>query len=101
MRIYVGNLPFRVNDQSLRALFDEFGAVVDANVVSDLETGRSRGFGFVEMDGADAQRSIEAMNGKPIDGRPLVVNEAKERQGGGGGGRGDRPTKERDDNDWN
>lgn len=89
MRIYVGNLPFSVNDQSLRGLFDEFGAVVDAKVVSDRETGRSRGFGFVEMEPADAQRAIEAMNGKPIEGRPLVVNEARERQpGGGGGGRG-------------
>ena len=85
MRMYVGNLPFSVNDDALRGLFEEFGAVIDAKVVSDRETGRSRGFGFVEMDDASAQKAIEAMNGREIGGRPLAVNEARERQGGGGG----------------
>lgn len=85
MRIYVGNLPFSTNDDALRALFEEFGTVTDAKVISDRETGRSRGFGFVEMNDADGAAAIAAMNGKPIDGRPLAVNEARERQGGGGG----------------
>lgn len=88
MRIYVGNLPFSTNDDALRALFEEFGTVTDAKVISDRETGRSRGFGFVEMNDADGAAAIAAMNGKPIDGRPLAVNEARERQGGGGGGGG-------------
>lgn len=95
MRIYVGNLPFSVTDQTLRGLFDEFGAVLDAKVVMDRESGRSRGFGFVELDGAAAQKAIEAMHGRSVEGRALVVNEARERQAGGtrggfggGGGRG-------------
>ena len=85
MRIYVGNLPFSTTDDGLRQLFEEFGQVTDAKVVSDRETGRSRGFGFVEMTDEAAQTAINEMNGRPVDGRPLVVNEARERQGGGGG----------------
>lgn len=85
MRIYVGNLPFSTTDDSLRQLFEEFGPVTDAKVVSDRETGRSRGFGFVEMNDDEAQTAINEMNGRAVDGRPLVVNEARERQGGGGG----------------
>ncbi|MCB9841291.1 MAG: RNA-binding protein [Phycisphaeraceae bacterium] len=85
MRIYVGNLPFSTTDDSLRQLFEEFGQVTDAKVVSDRETGRSRGFGFVEMNDDEARTAINEMNGRPVDGRPLVVNEARERQGGGGG----------------
>lgn len=86
MRIYVGNLPFSVDDNSLREAFEPFGSVIDAKVISDRETGRSRGFGFVTMSDEDAENAINQMNGKELDGRALVCNEARERQGGGGGG---------------
>ncbi|MCC5785638.1 MAG: RNA-binding protein, partial [Phycisphaerales bacterium] len=86
MRIYVGNLPFSIDDVSLRETFEPFGSVIDAKVISDRETGRSRGFGFVTMSDEDAENAITQMNGKEIDGRALVCNEARERQGGGGGG---------------
>lgn len=82
--IYVGNLTFQMNDDDLRQLFAEFGTVTKAQVVMDRDTGRSRGFGFVEMaDGGD--EAIAALNGHQHDGRPLTVNEAKPREGGGGG----------------
>jgi RNA recognition motif-containing protein len=86
--LYVGNLPYDTTADDLRDAFSEFGAVSRAQVISDRETGRSRGFGFVEMeDGADT--AIESMNGKDFQGRRLTVNEAKSRsEGGGGGGRG-------------
>lgn len=93
MRIYVGNLPYSTNDMELREMFGEFGNVTDASVVMDRETGRSRGFGFVEMDDSTANEAIEQMNGRDMGGRALVVNQARERAprsggGGGGGGRG-------------
>lgn len=92
MRIYVGNLPFSTTEADLQSLFEEHGEVVSASVVTDRETGRSRGFGFVEMkDASQAQAAIEAINGANVDGRNLTVNEARpreERGGGGGGGRG-------------
>ncbi|HOF19240.1 MAG TPA: RNA-binding protein [Phycisphaerae bacterium] len=76
--IYVGNLPYSVNDAELQQMFSEHGAVKSAKVVMDRETGRSRGFGFVEMpDDAEAQAAIAAMNGQDMDGRKLVVNVAK------------------------
>ena len=88
MRIYVGNLPFSTNEQELREMFEAHGAVTNASVVSDRDTGRSRGFGFVEMaDGAQANAAIAALNGFSVGGRALVVNEARpreERSGGGG-----------------
>ena len=90
-RIYVGNLSFQTTSDSLRAAFAEFGQVADAKVMSDRETGQSRGFGFVTMgSAADAAKAIAAMNGALLDGRPLRVNEAEERpnRGGGGGGFG-------------
>jgi RNA recognition motif-containing protein len=90
-RIYVGNLSFQTTSDSLRAAFAEFGQVSDAKVMSDRETGQSRGFGFVTMgSAADAAKAIAAMNGALLDGRPLRVNEAEERpnRGGGGGGFG-------------
>jgi RNA recognition motif-containing protein len=92
-RIYVGNLSFNTNQDSLRDAFAEFGEITDVHVVSDRETGQSRGFGFVTMGSSDsAARAIESMNGSMLDGRPLRVNEAEERQnrgaGGGGGRRG-------------
>ena len=94
-KIYVGNLPWRVTDAQLTQLFSAHGDVTDARVVTDRETGRSRGFAFVEMsDGAEA--AIAAMNGADFMGRTLTVNEARPREdrprsggyGGGGGGRG-------------
>ena len=92
MKIYVGNLPFKTNEAELRAMFEEHGAVASATIVMDRETGRPRGFGFVEMlQDEQARKAIEAMNGRSIDGRAIVVNEARareERGAGGGGGRG-------------
>ncbi len=91
MNIYVGNLPYSMDDFSLRALFEQYGEVKSANVILDRETGRSRGFGFVEMDdNAAGNTAIEALNGHAVDGRDLKVNEARPREsrGGGGGGRG-------------
>ena len=90
INIYVGNLPYSLNDGDLESLFAEFGAVQSAKVIFDRETNRSKGFGFVEMEDADAGRAaIEALNDSDVEGRPLRVNEARpreERGGGGGGG---------------
>ena len=95
MNIYVGNLSFDTDDASLRAAFEAHGEVTSAQVILDRETGRSRGFGFVEMpSGEQAKAAMEALNGSELDGRSLNVNEAKprtdRRSGGGGGGGGDR-----------
>lgn len=96
-RLYVGNLPWSTSSSDLQAMFEQFGTVRSAEVIMDRVTGRSRGFGFVEMEGDDAMNAaIEALNGKEMNGRPMVVNEARERSprphggGGGGGGRGPR-----------
>jgi RNA recognition motif-containing protein len=94
MDIYVGNLAYSTNDESLKSAFSPYGEVTSARVVTDRMTGRSKGFGFVEMpDRAQAQAAIDALNGKEIDGRALRVNESQpkpreERRGGGGGGGG-------------
>ena len=91
MNIYVGNLTFETTDESLQVAFTEFGEVTSARVITDRESGRSRGFGFVEMpQNAEAEAAIQGMNGKDVGGRNLTVNEArpKEDRGGGGGGRG-------------
>ena len=91
-KVYVGNLSFQTSSEDLERAFGEFGTVQSANLIEDRETGRSRGFAFVEMSSAEeAQRAIAALNGKEFDGRTLTVNEAKPREdrgGGGGGGRG-------------
>lgn len=88
-RIYVGNLNYRTDEEALRDAFGEFGDVTDVHIVMDRETGRSRGFAFVEMpDDDQANEAIEAMNGKEFDGRSLTVNVARPRTGGGGGGGG-------------
>lgn len=96
-KLYVGNLTYEVNDAGLEALFAPFGTVQSAQVIMDRDTGRSKGFGFVEMGSSqEAQAAIDAMNGKEVDGRKLTVNEARPREerrpggggGGGGGGRG-------------
>ena len=92
-KIYVGNLPWRATDAQLTQLFSAHGEVTEARVVTDRETGRSRGFAFVSMTSADAARAaIAALNGHTLEGRALVVNEANEqsRPGGGGGGGGSR-----------
>ena len=92
-KLYVGNLSYGTTDSDLRTMFEEFGSVESAQVIMDRETGRSKGFGFVEMgNDQEAQAAINALNGKEVDGRALTVNEARPREdrGGrsGGGGRG-------------
>src|SRR5689334_13874695 len=92
-RLYVGNLSFNTTADGVRAAFQGFGTVSDVHLVTDRETGRSRGFAFVTMGTAEeAAKAIEGMDGKQLDGRPLRVNEAEQRQarGGGGGGGGYR-----------
>jgi len=89
-KIYVGNLPWSADEAGLRDLFATVGEVISAAVISDRETGRSRGFGFIEMNDDDADKAISELNGREMDGRELRVNEARERpnrDGGGGGGR--------------
>ena len=95
MNLYVGNLSFNTTNQDLNDLFGQIGSVESANIIEDRETGRSRGFGFVEMSSqAEGENAISQLNGKEVDGRELKVNEAKpqEKRGGfgGGGGRGGR-----------
>src|SRR3954469_25158208 len=89
-RLYVGNLPFNTDEPSLRALFEQDGRkVTEVKIVTDRDTGRSRGFGFVEMSTDDeAKAAVEAFNGHSFGGRTLTVNEAREKTPGGGGGGG-------------
>ncbi len=94
-KLYVGNLAYSVRDESLQEAFSQFGTVTSAKVMMDRETGRSKGFGFVEMaSDAEAQSAINGMNGQPLEGRAIVVNVARPREerpggfGGGGGGFG-------------
>ncbi|MGN0846515.1 MAG: RNA recognition motif domain-containing protein [Kiritimatiellia bacterium] len=102
MDIYVGNLAYATTDEGLKTAFAQFGEVTSARVVADRMTGRSKGFGFVEMpDRAQAQAAIDALNGQQIDGRPVRVNESQpkprnERRGGFGGG----PRRDRGDTRW-
>ncbi len=85
--IYVGNLPWQTTSDDLYQLFAQYGAVGKSQVITDRETGRSRGFGFVEMASeAEAQAAIDALNNTPFNGRPLTVNVAKPREANGGGG---------------
>lgn len=94
MNIYVGNLAYTVTEQQLTQAFSEFGTVNSAKVIMDRETGRAKGFAFVEMaDKAEGTKAIAEMNGRELNNRPIVVNEARPREdrggfGGGGGGRG-------------
>ena len=102
-KLYVGNLPYSVGDSDLEQAFGQFGTVTSAKVMMERETGRSKGFGFVEMGSdAEAQAAINGMNGQPLGGRGVVVNEARPmearppRSGGYGGGGGGGPTGGRD-----
>ena len=98
MKLYVGNLPWSTGEAELEEMFAAIGAVTSANVITDRDTGRSRGFGFVEMSDDDAKRAIEELNGNEVDGRAIRVNEAEEKRRdsrggdsrGGGGDRGNR-----------
>jgi RNA recognition motif-containing protein len=87
-KIYVGNLPWSAGEAEVREFFSAFGEVHSVAVITDRETGRSRGFGFVEMDDDNAETAINEANGRDMGGRPLRVNEAQQRGGGGGGGGG-------------
>jgi RNA recognition motif-containing protein len=91
-KLYVGNLSFNTSNQDLEQMFGKVGTVLSSNIIEDRETGRSRGFAFVEMSSKDeAQNAISSFNGTEVNGRQLLVNEAKpreERSGGGGGNRG-------------
>jgi RNA recognition motif-containing protein len=89
-KLYVGNLPFTATEESVRALFAPHGTVEKVSLITDRETGRARGFGFVEMSNADASRAMQALNGADFEGRSLKVNEAQDRPRTGGGGRGPR-----------
>ena len=88
-RLYVGNLPFSADENAIRELFAQDGReVTEVKLITDRDTGRPRGFGFVEMSSSEqADKAISALNGYSMDGRALTVNEAKERTSGGGGGR--------------
>ena len=93
-KLFVGNLSYKTTDDTLKAAFEQAGAVISANVIMDKMTGKSRGFGFVEMEDADADSAVNTLNGKEVDGRPLTVNEARPmearppRTGGSNGGYG-------------
>jgi len=95
-KIYVGNLSFRTTEEELAGLFEQVGAVESVSIITDRDTGRSKGFGFVSMGDDDAEKAIESLNGKDFGGRALTVNEARPmekrdrgpRGSGGGGGRG-------------
>ena len=87
-KLYVGNLPFTATEDAVRALFSKHGTVEKVSLISDRDTGRPRGFGFVEMPNADASRAMQALNGTEFEGRALKVNEAQERDRSGGGPRG-------------
>lgn len=94
-KIYVGNLPFSATEDGLRDHFGQHGEVHSVRIITDRETGRSRGFGFVEMDAAAADEAIRALDQEDFGGRNLKVNEAQPREGGGGGGGGGRQQRGR------
>jgi RNA recognition motif-containing protein len=87
-KLYVGNLPFSATEDAVRNLFAPHGTVEKVSLINDRDTGRPRGFGFVEMSNADASRAMQALNGKDMDGRALKINEAQDKPRGGGGGGG-------------
>jgi RNA recognition motif-containing protein len=83
-KLYVGNLPFSATEDSVRSLFAAHGTVEKVSLISDRDTGRPRGFGFIEMSNADASRAMQALNGKEMDGRSLKINEAQDKPRSGG-----------------
>jgi RNA recognition motif-containing protein len=85
-KLFVGNLPFSATEESVRALFEPHGTIETLALINDRETGRPRGFGFIEMTSADAARAMQALDGKDFEGRALKVNEAQARERSGGGG---------------
>ncbi|OGR18727.1 MAG: RNA-binding protein [Desulfobacterales bacterium GWB2_56_26] len=86
MKLYVGNLSYEISESDLKQMFEEFGKVGSASIIMDKYSGQSKGFGFVEMDSqTEAQSAMEALNGKDVKGRTLIVNEARPRPEGGGG----------------
>ena len=88
MKIYVGNMPFSMGEESLQQIFSEFGEIASVNVIMDRETNRPRGFAFIEMeDDASARKAISALSGREVDGRSLKVNEARPRKNSDRGGR--------------
>ena len=89
-KVYVGNLPFSADDNAVRTLFAQHGTVDSVSLIMDRETGRPRGFGFVEMPRADAARAIQNLNGQDMSGRALRVNEAQDKPRGGSGNGGQR-----------
>ena len=91
--IFVGNLPFSVTEAEVNGLFAQYGNVMSVKLIADRETGRPRGFGFVEMEDKEAEIAIQALNGKDMAGRSLRVNEAREREGAAGAGAGRRPPR--------
>lgn len=87
-KLFVGNLPFSATEQSVRALFEPHGTIESLALINDRDTGRPRGFGFIEMPNADASKAIQALNGKDFEGRALKVSEAQAKERSGGGNRG-------------
>lgn len=83
-KLYVGNLPFSATEDAVRALFAAHGTVEKVSLISDRDTGRPRGFGFIEMSNADASRAMQALNGQDMDGRSLKINEAQDKPRGSG-----------------
>ena len=92
-KLYVGNLPFTATEDSVRTLFAAHGTVEKVSLITDRDTGRPRGFAFVEMSNADASRAMQELNGKDFDGRALKVSEAQDRDRSGGGGRRGGPRR--------
>jgi RNA recognition motif-containing protein len=88
MKIYVGNMPFGMSEDTLNEMFSKFGEVLSINVIMDRETNRPRGFAFIEMEEADARQAITSLSGQEVDGRALKVNEARSRENKGGARRG-------------
>ena len=87
MKLYVGNLPYNISDDQLQAMFSKFGTPDSARVITDRDTGQSKGFGFVEFSNADEAKQAMSLNGTDFGGRSLTVNEARPKNEGGGGGR--------------
>ena len=99
-KLYVGNLPFNATDESVRALFSEHGTVETIALINDRDTGRFRGFAFVEMEDAAAKAAIEALNGLEVDGRVLNINEARPKEDRYSGGGGYNNNRNRNRNSW-